>query len=276
MRSRSALVSEMKTPSKILALVTLFLVTGCTSAPNGSGFFGWWAARGERAAAKARDAHDDARERQLEAARIEAEKARESASKLPPSPEATLTQRFTGNTSDLLAQAVPGVTAEQLAAVRQLIADLRSEDAKVVAAAEARQRAAEGSNAALSRELGETSAKLTAAETRAGEIAEKNAEMAGELMALRWAAAAGTVLTVVAGLAAVAYRANVGGMATGIARGLADLRLKDPGTADLATAALDGGLNRAEQTKIAVRVQALLAAAQIAGPATDRRAVAQA
>ncbi len=235
-------------------------LSGCASAPAGAGLFGWWAARGERAVAKAETRHDEARERQLEAARLEAEKTKLAAAVLPPSPEAELTTRFAGNTSDLLAQAVPTVTAEQLATVRQLVADLRSEDAKVVAAAEARQLAAEGHNAALSRQLALSATRLTAAEDKGHAIASDNAKLAGELLALRWAAAAGTVLTVAASLAAVAYRANAFGLADSVAHGLADLRRKDPGTATLATAALDGGLSRAEQTGIARRVQGLLAA----------------
>lgn len=247
---------------KRLALLFLCLCfTGCASAPAGSGFFGWWAARGERAAAKAEIKHDEAREAQLAAARIEAAKTTAAAAVLPPSPEATLTQRFAGNTSDLLAQAVPGVTAEQLAAVRQLVTDLRSVDARVVAAAEARQAAAEGHNAALSRELGATAARLDAAQATASEIAADNAALAGQLLAMRWAAAAGTILSLAATAAALAYRANAFGLATGVARGIADLRKKSPATADLATAALDGGLNRAEQSAIARRVQGLLALA---------------
>jgi len=241
-----------------LLLIALCLLPGCSIAPNGSGFFSWWAARGERATAKATTRHDAAREAQLVAARIEAAKATAAAAVLPPSPEATLTQRFTGNTSDLLAQAVPGVTAEQLAAVRQLVADLRSEDAKVVAAAEHRQRAAETQNAATSRELGETAAKLQAAETKAGAIAADNARLAGQLLALRWAAAAGTLLSLAATAAALAYRANAFGIADGVARGLTELRKKDPGTAEIATNFLDYGLNRAEQTKIATLVNARL------------------
>lgn len=260
----------MKTRSKILPLFLLFLLTGCSSAPSGSGFFSWWAGRGERAKVKAATAHDEARERQLEAARLEAEKAKRAADALPPSPEATLTKRFTGNTATLLSQAVPGLTAEQLDIALKIVDDLRSGDAQIVAAAEARQASAEGRNHALSRELGETAAKLADADTRASQIATKNAELAGQLLAMRWAAAAGTVLTVAASLAALAYRANVGGMATGIARGLADLRLRDPGTADLATAALDGGLNRAEQSEIAKRVQGLLAVANISAPIPAR------
>jgi hypothetical protein len=242
-------------------LVLTIALTGCASAPAGSGLAGWWTARGERAAERASSAHDSARDRQLAAARIESEKTTHAAALLPPSPEAALTQRFAGNTSDLLAQAVPEVTAAQLAAVRQLVSDLRSADAEVVAAAEARQATAESDNAALSRELGAAAAKLTAAEARASTIAADNAALAGQLLAMRWAAAAGTVLSLAAAAAALAYRANAFGLADGVARGLADLRRKDAGTATIATTALDSGLNRAEQSAIARRVQALLAAA---------------
>lgn len=157
----------------LVVIALCLLMPGCSSAPNGSGFFSWWAARGERAEAKAAANHDAAREAQLVAARIEAAKATAAAAVLPPSPEATLTQRFTGNTSDLLAQAVPGVTAEQLAAVRQLVADLRSEDAKVVAAAEHRQQDAETRNAATSRELDALAAKRASDEASTVAAAEK-------------------------------------------------------------------------------------------------------
>ena len=259
-----AALGHCRIPRVVLALCTLgvcLLFTGCASAPAGSGVFGWWAARGERAVVRAETRHDAAREAQLEAARLEAEKTRLAAAVLPPSPEASLTSRFAANTSDLLSQAVPAVTAGQLAAVRQLVADLRSEDAKVVATAEARQASAEARNASLSRELASTAARLTATESSAHQIATKNAELAGELLALRAAAVAGTVLTIAASLAAVAYRANAFGLADSVAHGLADLRRKDPGAATLATSALDGGLSRAEQTGIGRRVQALLAAA---------------
>ena len=250
----------MRSPRALLALALLALA-GCASAPTGGGVLGWWAARGERAAQKADDRHDAAREEQLRAARIEAEKAARAADALPKSPEATLTQRFAGNTTDLLAQAVPNVTAEQLASVRQLVADLRSQDAAIVAAAERRQAAAESDNATLSRELGAAAAKLTAAEDRATAIAADNARLAGQMLALKWAAGLGTALTIASTVAALAYRANALGMADGVARGLADLRRKQPGVAELATGALDAGLNRAEQSTIARRVQALLASA---------------
>lgn len=240
----------------------IFLAFALCSLPacvsnKGGGLFSWWTHRGERATEKANADHEAAREAQLVAARIEAEKAAQSAAALPPSPEATLTQRFTGNTSDLLSQAVPGVTAEQLAAVRQLVADLRSEDAKVVAAAEARQRATERHNSELSRELAEAAGRVAAAEAKAAQIAEKNADLAASLLWMKFAAAAGTIGTVVAGALAVMYRSNAFGIADGVARGLADLRRNQPGVADLATAALDTGLDRAEQTRIARAFQTL-------------------
>jgi hypothetical protein len=232
-----------------VALLLCLTLTGCASSP--SGVFSFWTHRGERAAEKANTAHDAAREAQLVAIRIEASKTTAAAAVLPPSPEATLTQRFAGNTSDLLAQTVPNVTAEQLAAVRQLVADLRSEDAKIVAAAEARQRSAEGRNADLSRDLAATAGRAAKAEARASQIAEKNADLAASLLWMKFAAGAGTVLSVAAGLAALAYRANAGGIATAAAGMLADLqRDHGPGVAKLARSALDAGLNRGEQTRI--------------------------
>jgi hypothetical protein len=244
----------------IVAIFLLLALTGCSSAPSGSGVLGWWAARGERAAAKAQDTHDEARERQLEAARLEAEKTKAAADALPNEDNFKNVKRFAGNTVNLLAQAVPSLTAEQLDAAHKIVTDLRSEDAKIVAAAEARQAVAEGHNLALSRELGATAAKLSAAETKASNIAADNAKLAGEMLALKWAAGLSTAFSIVAGVLAVAYKMDALGMATGVARGIADLRKKNPATADLATAALDGGLNRAEQTAIAKRVQGLLAA----------------
>lgn len=246
----------------VTVLVVVFLATllsGCSSPPGGSGLLGWWTGRGERAAAKAETRHDAAREAQLAAARLEAEKTARAADALPASPEAALTQRFAGNTTDLLAQAVPGVTAEQLAAVRQLVADLRSQDAAIVAAAEKRQAATETANHALSRELGAAAVKLADAEARASDIAATNARLAGQMLALKWAAGIGTALTIASTVAALAYRANAFGMADGVARGLADLRKRQPGIAKVATGALDAGLNRAEQSRIALLAQKHLA-----------------
>jgi hypothetical protein len=246
--------------TRLAAILLLLTLTGCATSPTGSGLLSWWTQRGERAAARADTAHDAAREAQLVAARVEAEKTAAAAAVLPKSSEAELTQRFAGNTTDLLAQAVPNVTAAQLATVRQLVADLRSGDAAIVAAAEARQAKAERNNADLSRELAATAARLVAADTRATEIAATNARLASQMLALKWAAGLGTALTIASTLAAVAYRANAFGLADGVARGLADLRRKQPGVADLATGALDAGLNRAEQSKIALLAQRYLAA----------------
>ncbi|AKC83757.1 hypothetical protein IMCC26134_15005 [Verrucomicrobia bacterium IMCC26134] len=247
----------------LIALCTLglcLLYTGCSTAPAGAGtgFFSWWTHRGERATTAAENRHDDAREAQLLAARLEAEKTAQAAAALPPSTEATLTQRFAGNTTDLLTQAVPGATSEQLANVRQLVADLRSADAQILAAAEVRQRATEGHNATLSRSLATTAARLTAAQTRAHDIADTNADLAASLLWMRAAAAAGTLLSVIATVAALAYRANIGGLAARIASGLVTLeRSAGADTATLARTALDQGLDLADKTKIGAAFAAL-------------------
>jgi hypothetical protein len=246
----------MRLKPAFLALALLLLLPGCALAPSGP--FAWWTHRGERAAEKADATHTDAREAQLAAARLESVKTAQAAAVLPPSPEAMLTQRFAGNTADLLAQAVPGATAEQLAAVRQLVSDLRSEDAKVVAAAQARQAATEGHNAALSRELAATAERAAAAEAKASQIADKNADLAASLLWMKFAAATGAVLSAVSGLAVVAFRSNMFGMATATAGMLADLqREHGAGIASIARKALDVGLNRGEQTQIAKAFRAL-------------------
>jgi hypothetical protein len=242
-----------------LPVLCAVFLTGCSSSsPQGSGLLGWWATRGERAERKAEAKYEDTRESQLIAARLEAEKTAQAAAVLPDSPEADLTQRFAGNTVDLLAQSVPGVSADQLAAVRQLIADLRSQDAKVVAAAERRQAQAEKDNDTLSRKLADAADKLTAAESRADVIAADNAKLAGQMLALKWATGLATFATIAATVAAFAYRTNAFGFADGIARGIVDIRRKNPAIADIVTDALDAGLNRPEQSAVFKRVSSLI------------------
>lgn len=242
----------------VAAILWLAAQAGCTSQGGfGSGIFKVWTQRGERAAAKAETKHDAAREAQLEAARLEAEKTAAAADALPPSPEAEITQRFAGNTADLLAQAVPGATAEQLAAVRQLVADLRSQDAAVVAAAEARQAKAEKDNAATSRRLAATATAATRANARASEIAADNAELAADLLWMRAVAIAGSIGTTLLGIAAIMVRLNLGNANGALADVLTTIRAKAPHAAPYATAAADAALSRGQQTKIAQLVASL-------------------
>lgn len=242
-------------------LLACLALTGCASSPTGSGIFGLWTKRGERAVEKA-EARVSVAEADL-LARIQrsVEEFRAAVLLAPPSRPVEVATEAATQASGHLAQLLGPITVERLAQINARASALVSDNAATRAPAEAARAVDRKADYAAAEQVGELRTKLDAAERSNREIAKTNADTAAKYLWMTFAAAAGTVLTVVATAAALAYRANAFGMADGVARGIADLRRRDPGTAGLATAALDTGLNRTEQSAIAKRVQALLALA---------------
>jgi hypothetical protein len=97
------------------------------------------------------------------AAHVEFAKADFSILAAPDSKPVALTRRTLGNGLDLLGQVDP-LTAAESAEARAIVADLLSDSAARVAAAEQKQQAAESEQAKLSRELTQSRADLTAAQ----------------------------------------------------------------------------------------------------------------
>lgn len=265
---------------KRLLLVALCLaLAGCASAPRDTGVRIWnpltWFSRAEANAAdsaeaklgEARAKRADARDDVLRAAQRAAHETSLALLSAPASRPVDVATEAAGHATANLDQALGALPAETLAAIRKQVEALVSDNAALRAEGE-RLRAAQRASDY------ETAAKLTAAAKRATDAEavadaarrdlrqayDRESALANELRAQQFQTWLARAATVAATLAALAYRANAFGLADGVARGLADLRKKQPGVADLATGALDVGLNRAEQTTLSRLVQRHLAA----------------
>lgn len=169
---------------RLAFMLCLFLLTGCVGDRTGGAVW-WnpttWASRAapaaaDRAAAKvdtARAAEDKAADEAVHAAHLEFTKTGLALAGAPESRPVALARRTTANGLGLLDQVRP-LTATESAEVRQLVADLLSENAQTVAAAEAKQRTAEEKLAAAGKELEEARAKL---ERREAELSKANGQL---------------------------------------------------------------------------------------------------
>lgn len=260
----------------MLVLACLAL-SGCATAPQ-TGVRVWnpltWFSRAEanvsdRAEKKLDEANADAtaaREEVLRAAQRAAHEAALALLSAPPSRPVDVASEAANHAADNLDQALGSLPAETRASIRRQIEALLSDNAALRAEGE-KLRATQRDRDA------DTSARLTAAEKRAEATEavaasaradlraafDRENALANELRSERWQKWCATAASVLATVAALAYRANAFGLADGVARGLADLRRKQPGIAELATSALDVGLNRAEQTTLSRAVQKHLA-----------------
>lgn len=169
------------------------------------------------------------------------------AAKNPTNLEIGLAQRTSTNALALLNQRrpLPAVTmAETLKVSRELLAgtDL----------GEKAQQKAEAGNSKLSKDLEATREKIKALEADAKEAAVKNAALADELTNERFMKWAGVGLSTILGIAAFAYRLNLGNFQAGTVDMLAKLRANHgDAAAGAATSALDAALSRAQQQSVA-------------------------
>lgn len=167
----------------LISIAVLLLLPGCASAGGGAT---WWnpttwlsraaPAAADRAAEKRDEASSkaDAAERSaVHAAHVEIAKTDLALVGAGEGRAVQLARRTNANALGLLNQVQP-LTAEESAAVRQLVADLLSEKAEVVAAAERKQRAAEDQLAAAARDLEEARHKL---EQREAALTAANANL---------------------------------------------------------------------------------------------------
>jgi hypothetical protein len=167
-----------------LAVLILVCMTGCVGDRTGGAIW-WnpttWAARAapaaaDRAAAKvdtARTAEDQAAAQAVTAAHKEVAKSDLALAAAADSRPVALARRTTANALGLLDQVKP-LTAEESAEIRQLVADLLSDNAQTVAAAESKQRTAEEKLAEAGRELTAARAKL---EQREAELTKANGNL---------------------------------------------------------------------------------------------------
>lgn len=254
--------SAQLTAAWIILIVLCLLMPGCAARPSGGTWWNpatWFSGSEGRRVEQASTAQIEARNAVIKAAQKTAHETAGHLALAPVSRPVELATEANGVTVSLLDQAAGPLTVEESNRIRAQVAALNSELAVVRADAE-RQRAADrGQIADVSAQLGAATAKLAAAQgDLAAGFARENA-LANQLRNANLIKWGGIALSTLATLAAIAYRSNALGLADGVARGLADLRKKDSGSAELATAALDAGLNRSEQSTLARLVQAHLA-----------------
>lgn len=244
----------------LLAVWLLLGGAGCTS--QGSGPFGWWAARGERAVEKAEQKRDAASSGILTRAQERVQEAVVALITAPPSRPVEVASEATNQAAALLAQVNGPLTVAQLASVRAQVEALLSDNAALRAEGERLRSASRAADDAASRQLADLAARLAAAEGDARAIAAKNAELAGLYLKAKWAAAGLAALTVIASAAAWAMRNNFMGLATGAGEMLGTLRarygVKDEDVVAL-TGLLDAPTTPATQSRIAAIAQATVA-----------------
>jgi hypothetical protein len=167
--------------SAVMAAWVLF-VTGCVAQPGAT----WWnpatwvsraaPAAADRALEKrdaAEEKADRAEDATVHAANREVAQALEVLQSAPDSRPVELARRFAGNAHSLLNQSSP-LTVEESTALRQLVSDLLSENAKVREAAEKIASFQEEKNAELAAELSDARADL---EKREASLAKANANL---------------------------------------------------------------------------------------------------
>ena len=257
----------------LLALLALALA-GCATGPRPGAQAGaiWWnpltwmSASEARAADKANAAALEAGRRET-AARDEILRAAQRAAhetvlallSAPTSRATTVASESATHAAANLDQALGALPAETQAAIRRQIEALLSDNAALRAQGEQLRATQRDRDAEASRRLADAESKAAAANAKAtAQAAELRAAfdrenaLANELRTQRWIAGLSTAASVGLGLLALAYRSNIGGMATAAAGALADLERKHGSSvASLARGALDAGLNRGEQTTIA-------------------------
>lgn len=251
---------------------------GCATNPRDTGVRVWnpltWFSRSEatasdRAEAKlatARTVEDSARENLLRVAQRDAHEAALALLSAPPSRPVEIASEAADQAVANLDQALGSLSADTREAIRRQITALLSDNATLRAEGESLRTTQRERDAQAARDLTAAARRTTAAEAVADTARadlrsayDRENALANELRAQIWQTWLSRGAAAIATLVALAYRANAFGMADGIARGLADLRKKQPGVADLATGALDVGLNRAEQTTLSRLVQRHLA-----------------
>lgn len=237
----------------IIALAFSLLLWGCAS---GTGVRWWspatWTSGSEaRATDRAIETRDVRREAVLAAGHIEVAKTVEALTDAPESREVTLAQRFSGNAAALFDQALGPLPVDEVQALKQLVAELRSENAAIRATAEERQHKSESAQATLSSALGAAQKKLAAAQGDLRQAFERENALANTLRnerMIKWGLA-GLAVLLALGWAYVRYFA--GGIPSAIGSLLASTEKTSPKLAEDFRALLDAKLNRHEQAHIA-------------------------
>ena len=240
---------------RVLLFLSLFLLAGCVSGGKKWWSPGTWFSSSEaHSADKAVATLAVKQAAAIKAAHVEVAKTSEALVHAPESREVELARQFNDTADALLTQGSGAIPLKEIQELKKLVADLRSENAQVRAAAEARQAASDKSIAAISgdlasaeRKLGEAQSDLRTAFDRENALAD---QLRNERM-VRWTLA-GLSLVLAAGWLYVRYVA--GGLPSALVRTLRDADKEDPSAAKIIRRYLDRNLDRNEQDSIAKRV----------------------
>jgi hypothetical protein len=245
---------------KVLPAIVLtcsLLLAGCIAPAGSAGKVTlwnpatWFSGSAGRDAGRA-DAKQEAAERAvIKAAQKTAHETAVALASAPQSRPVEVARESAGVTVGLLDQAAGPLTAEETARVRDQIGKLLSETASLRAEGERLRAENRETVATLSDKLAKAEAGKEAATRDLQAAFVRENELANSLRNQRFILWAVAILAVL-GYAGLWYlRIVYGGMPNAIGRGLAELRARNPGAAEAATAIFDSHLNRSEQQRIA-------------------------
>jgi hypothetical protein len=209
----------------VIVIAALALLTGCQTSPAG-GIFSWFTGRGERRVAAAEVNVEQAQADVLAAAQRNVEEFM-AALALAPAGRAKDVALEAGRTAaGHLAQALGPLPPATVAAIGERAAALVSEDPAARSAAERARADVRREDAAASTRLSEVSAELGAEREKNKAIAASNATLAAQALRDRWIQIGLGAWAVASTLAGIAWKMNLGGLQTGVAKGIAGLRAR--------------------------------------------------
>ena len=235
-----------------LVLIGCLSLGGCASTGSTRWYAPatWFSHSAADKADKAAVVEDTARDNVVKAAQQAAHKTQDALAAAPASRPVTVARVANDNAVALLDQANGPLTAGELTAIRQQVADLLSENADIRAKAESAEAANQTAIAAISTRLADAIRGSETANASLRDAFERENALANELRtqrALKW------ILGSVAVLAGAGYlyvRFFLGGIPSAIGGALSHIERTSPGVADVLRNALDSHLNRSEQSAI--------------------------
>ena len=235
-----------------VAALALLLTAGCVA--SGKTWWNpttWGSDREAKAVDKAATEADAARAATVKRAQITAHETAEALTAAPDSRPVEVARESNGQTVTLLDQAAGPLTVDESTALKKQVADLLSENAEIRAAGEQARAASRADIAVVSAKLTATDGLLSKAQDGLRAGFDRENALGNQLRNERLLKYGGMALSGLLGLAAFAYRMNVGRLQTGAAELITKLETKHGyAVADVARATLDDVLHTGEKTAI--------------------------
>jgi hypothetical protein len=249
----------MKTAAHLLLITLALACSGC-STTGGSGPFGWWAARGERAVTKAEGKVSATEGDLLRRAQERVQEAVIALLTAPASRPVEVASEAAGQASALLAEVNGPLTVAQLASVRAQVEALLSDNEALRAEGERLRAAQRAADESASAQLTALRGELAASEARARSIAAHNAVLAGRYTKALWASGGLAVLTALGWAAGLYLKLATGNATAATGELLALIDRKAPFLSTVARGVADSPLWQSQQAKIAALVPQLRSA----------------